>query len=331
MSVLRTERLRAALIVAAAAIAVAAVSFAQDSRSRGWETQQMQHAEFDVQPGGTLRVKVPDGNVELEAGPQHKLTVEIELAARDLKSAAEVYESMDWVIDDADGKVTVRARNPRTDHDHWWGLRHGGYEITIKVRLPQDFNLDLDTGDGNIRVGTMRGRARLETSDGDIDIENLEGSRIDIDTSDGDVEVASVQSPDIHIETSDGTIFVGQLDGRETSLRTSDGDIVVEETSGALRASTGDGDIRVRLARFEETSLRSGDGDIHIEAPEDLSADLDLRGDRLSLRNSSMTLDGSMSKTSARGALNGGGPRLLASSRGGRIVFSNYERRAGGR
>jgi glucose/arabinose dehydrogenase len=325
MSVLRAARLRAALILAAAAIATAATSSAQDSRSRRWDTQQMHQAAFDVQPGGTLRVKVPDGNVEIETGAGQKLTVDIELAARDLEWAAEIYESMDWVVDGTDGKISVRARNPRRDHS-WWGSHHGGYEITIKVRMPQEFNLDLDTGDGNIRVGPMRGRARLETSDGDIDLESLEGSRIDIDTSDGDVEVASVQSPDIHIETSDGTIFVGQLDGGDTALRTSDGDIVVEESSGALRASTSDGDIRVRLARFDETSLRSGDGDIHIDAPDDLKAELDLRGERLSLRSSSITLDGKMSKTSARGALNGGGPRLSANTRGGRIVFSNYER-----
>ena len=33
--------------------------------------------------------------------------------------------------------------------------KHGGYDITVKVRLPQEFNLDLDTGDGNIRVGSV--------------------------------------------------------------------------------------------------------------------------------------------------------------------------------
>ena len=200
----------------------------------------------------------------------------------------------------------------------------GGYDITVRVQLPEEFDLDLDTGDGNIRVDRLQGRARLETSDGDIEIRSIVGERVDIDTSDGDVDVMAVQSPDLHIETSDGSIRVRQLDGGEAALRTSDGDIEVEESSGALSATTSDGDIHVRLARFGATSLRSGDGDIHIDAPDDLKADIDLRGERLTLHGtSSINLQGQLSKTRARGALNGGGPRLSAMTTDGRIVLSN--------
>ena len=318
---------RSWLPVAVGAVLWSAVAWqpAEAQRSRRWDKEEMQQAAYDVQPGGTLRVSVPDGNVVLESGEARRLEVRIELAAQDLEWARDVYASMDWVIDARGDVVSVRARKPRRERN-WWSTR-GGYDITVHVRLPEEFNLDLDTGDGNILVETLRGRARLETSDGNIEIRSVEGPRVDIDTSDGDVEVGRVQSPNLRIETSDGTIVVESLNGDDASLRTSDGDIVVEEASGMLSATTGDGDIRVRLARFGATTLRTGDGDIYIDAPADLKADLDLRGERLSLRESSIRLDGRLSKTRARGALNGGGPRLSAVSSGGRIVLSHDSER----
>ncbi len=313
--------LRAWLPIAVGAVLWNAAAPAEAQRSRRWEKEEVQQAQFDVQPGGTLRVAVPDGNVVLETGDARKLEVRIELEAHDLEWAREIYDSMDWTVDSKGDMVSVRARKPRRERN-WWS-RHGGYGITVYVRLPEEFNVDLDTGDGNIIAERLRGRARLETSDGNIEVRSIEGPRVDIDTSDGNVEVGMVQSPNLRIETSDGTIVVESLNGDDASLRTSDGDIVVEEASGMLSATTGDGDIRVRLARFGATSLRTGDGDIYIDAPPDLKADLDLRGERLSLRKSSVRLDGSLSKTRARGALNGGGPRLSAVTRGGRIVFSH--------
>lgn len=314
-----------AVILCVAMVLVAAPRARAQDSSRQWNTQQMQTARYDVQPGGTLRVHVPDGNVVLETVDAHTVEIEIELAARDLEWAIEVYDSMDWNIDGTPERVTVRARNPRKERG-WWRGHHGGYDITVRVRLPSQFDLDLDTGDGDIHVDRTRGRVRIETSDGDIAIADVEGPRIDIDTSDGDVEVDAARSPNMRIETSDGDIHVGRLDSADARLESSDGDIDVDGSSGALSASTSDGDIRVRLESLEEMALRSSDGDIHIEAPSDLKADIDLRGERLSLRNASLQLDGSLSETRARGALNGGGPRLSAVTEG-RITLSSSTQR----
>ncbi|MFQ5599256.1 MAG: DUF4097 domain-containing protein [Candidatus Krumholzibacteriia bacterium] len=288
-------------------------------RDRNWSSVQVRQADFEVKPGGSLHVDVPDADIELRKGSKDRLEVEVLLAARDLEWATEVFERMDLTIDGKPDRVTIRAKQPR-----WkWSWKHrGGYAITVRVEMPGKFDVDLETGDGDIAIEKLQGTATLETSDGDIDVEWIEGPKVFIHTADGDVVIGEIRSPDIRIETSDGNIQAVSLDGEDIDIRTSDGDIILETVSGALDASTGDGDIHVGIDRFAPTSLESGDGDIIVYAPRELSADLDLQGEDLDIRRNSLSFDGRISDNAARGALNGGGPRLRAYTGDGRVVFT---------
>jgi DUF4097 and DUF4098 domain-containing protein YvlB len=198
------------------------------------------------------------------------------------------------------------------------GWHHGGYTIVARVTLPEDLDLNLETSDGDVSVESVRGNLELRTSDGDVSIGDVDGEEARISSSDGDINIDNMAASTVRIATSDGDVRVKTLDGQRVEMRTSDGDIRVDRASGSLKASTGDGDITVGIDRFDEMTLETGDGDIEIDGGT-FGADLDLRGEEVVLRNAG-AFDGQKNESMARGSLNGGGPRLQASTRDGSIV-----------
>jgi len=114
------------------------------------------------------------------------------------------------------------------------------YGVRVQLRVPQESDLNVHTGDGNIRVDAVKGSLQLETGDGDVRLSDVEGS--------------------VHTDTHDGNINVrGRLD--VLNLRTGDGDI--------------DAEVSALSAPQPGWSLRSGDGNITLQLPSDFRADID--------------------------------------------------------
>lgn len=285
---------------------------------RDWNQTIASEAHFDVDPGGKLVVEVADANVVLQPGSPGKVDVEVEVASHDLDRALERYRDMEFSIEAHGNTVTVHAAKPHSR----WRWRYSSYVITVKVSLPEDFNVDIETDDGDINVAALEGNLLLHTSDGDIHIGQANSPRVRIDTSDGNITLGEIRGPDVQIETSDGKIQAAGLWGADIDIRTGDGDILIDALSGGLNAMTNDGNIHVRIDDLASTTLRSADGDITVIAATTLAANVDLHGEDLFLRQTDLNFDGSLSEHRARGKLNGGGPRLQANARDGSITLS---------
>jgi DUF4097 and DUF4098 domain-containing protein YvlB len=145
--------------------------------------------------------------------------------------------------------------------------------IKVEIQVPRESDLDLQSGDGNLRINDIRGNFQLETNDGEIRIANAEGQ--------------------LHANTHDGNI---RVDGRfdMLSLRTGDGNIDAQVSASqtpqpgwVLRTS--DGNIRLMLpANFAaDIGARTGDGSVKIDFP--------------------ITTSGSVRESDVRGKINGGG------------------------
>jgi len=285
---------------------------------RGWDHTIAKEQRFDVGDHGTLIVDVPDADIDVTPGPAGAVSVEIEVASSDLERALDYYERMDFRLDGSRDEVRVQAREPHLR----WRWRGASYLVTVRVVVPENFDLEVATDDGNIQISSLRGRLDLRTSDGDIRLDKVDSPRVLLDTSDGDIILGDLHAPDVQIETSDGTIEATGLYGKDIDIRTSDGDILIDALSGGLNAMTNDGDITVQIAELEATSLRTGDGNITVITAANLNANLDLHGEDLILRQADLNFNGDLSEHRARGRLNGGGPRLQASTRDGSITLS---------
>ncbi len=263
----------------------------------------MLEREFVTEPGGTLVIDLPDGNLDILTGTTSSTTVKVYVGARDRSWGREVFERMRFVVQGDRAEVRVSASEPRVQRSEW--RQNHGVSVTVTVTIPPVFDAQVVTRDGDIRVANLEGRATLRTFDGDVVVERVRGPAISVRTSDGDIRAREIHAPSVELNTGDG-------------------DVDLREISGALTASTGDGDIRARLASGNEVSLRTGDGDITIYVPGDLAADLDLSGEELDLESRFMVDGGRVSKRALRGSVNGGGPLLQARAVDGTIVLRRW-------
>ena len=272
-------------------------SAGRDQRGR----ERVVQRRFDVGPGGTLTIDIPDGDVEVETGNRSDVQVEVFLSSRDMEWARERFDRMEFKAEASGNTVTVTARRVRTRRSDWGRGRGPGFGILTRVSVPQRFNADISTEDGDIFLGDLDGRVVLNSSDGDIELGRIRGDELSVETSDGDI-------------TADA------LEARQTDIRTSDGDIDIRAVGGAIRATTSDGDIRVRLAQAGDVRLRTSDGDITIYAPMSLKAEIDFDGEDLNV-DRGFAITGRLTRRRVSGTLNGGGPLIQAGTHDGSITL----------
>ena len=277
---------------------VAVAGSQPQQRQRQGET--MLREQFNIGAGGSLVVDVPDGDVDVETTSGSGVEVEVILYSRDMEWARDIFDRMEFEVAAQGNTVRITARRTRIRRGEW--RRNRSFSLVARVRVPRQFNVDINTEDGDIFVADVNGTVALSSSDGDIDL-------------------GSIRGPDLTIETSDGDITADALLGTRTEIRTSDGDIDIRSASGRVRASTSDGDIRLRLDEVgDEVRLRTSDGDIFIYAPMTIQAEIDFDAEDLNVARGFDIL-GRISRRRVRGSLNGGGPLLAATTNDGSITL----------
>jgi hypothetical protein len=259
---------------------------------------------FDVAAGGMLSVSVGDGDVEVRSGGDGSATVKVYVEARDVDWGREVFERMRFSVGLEGDRLTVRARDANV-RDYERG-EHRGVGVLVQITVPERFDLDVRTADGDVDIGRVDGR-------------------VDIRTSDGDIVVGELSGPELSIETSDGDVTAESLRADRITVRTSDGDVKVSVGGNETRITTGDGDINLELLAEGEVALHTGDGDITVYADPALRADLELHGGDVNVQ-SEIQIVGRIGRSGARGQLNGGGPLLVARTGDGTITIREARR-----
>ena len=214
--------------------------------------------------GGTPEILVDtnDGDVEVAVGSSDQVV------ARVISHGLKINDDLRIQANGTQSRIELRLHR---ESRNCFGFCF--QSIRVELRVPRESNLDIHSGDGNVRVESVRGNHRIESNDGDLRLHELEGS--------------------LHANTHDGTIRVsGHFALLE--LHTGDGDINAE-VSGALSPKTG-------------WSLRSGDGTVRLRLPGDFRADLDARTGDGEIRVAfPMEGSGQKSEHAMRGKINGGG------------------------
>lgn len=322
---------------------------------RNGDGELMIRKEFRVSDGGDLSIKVPGADVEVVSGASNRAEISIFLDARDMDKARSYFEDLDFEVGQSGGGVFVKARS--ADKGRWGWNRHGHAQILVRASIPRDFNADVETSGGDITIENLDGNVKLATSGGDIELGAISGDEItvttsggDIDagslsgrvkltTSGGDIDLGSVNGPEISVRTSGGDIDAGNLTATrvdvrtsggdislggvtgETTVKTSGGDIEVGRMNGSLDAATSGGDIEVRMTAAAELSLSTTGGSIDILAPSNLGASLNLRASQVAMEGGAR-FQGTKKKDVVDGTINGGGPRISATSSGGDVTLA---------
>lgn len=157
--------------------------------------------------------------------------------------------------------------------------------IRIEVRVPQEADLKVHSGNGNLQVEKVNGSFELETTDGNIRLEDSKGS---------------------------------------LRARTHDGNIDVQGSFDLLDLTTGDGNVDAEVTAAAEPKsgwmIRSGDGNLRLRLPEDLGADLEARsGDGKVAVELPIATTGLREQNAVRGKIHGGGISIELSTGDGNI------------
>lgn len=219
---------------------------------------------LDVGAGGVLTLRTDDLDVLIET----------------TETAGARFRVEGTPLDQPDERLDVRlTRSGDAIEARFEEVSHHGSlgPARLIVTLPQRFDVEIATGDGDIRLDRLDGNVDVRTDDGRIRLETVRGNRLAIRSADGDVDLGTVESANVDIAVADGSIRVGRLVADRFALRATDGDVRVAELNGAGSIATTDGSVRLQDATGRALRVRTEDGSIRADHLATHDADLHSR------------------------------------------------------
>jgi TonB family protein len=249
------------LLLAAAALIVAPTPSRADTAAVPPHASVDRTGELRVNNGMTLRLNADLGNVRIETLPPYappvvRYSAHVEtdavgpLAQRLLGAyALTTRETIDTVF--ISGALPNTLRFPAAHH---LASRSVQFWVQFVVTVPANFNLDIETGAGEISTGDISGRVCLVSQGGDISTGRIvppptPGGRGDrlvakiVSEQGGHITLKDVGG-DVDVFTGGGHILAGNIEGN-AKLVTGGGNIRARRIRGTANLQTAGGDIAV--------------------------------------------------------------------------------------
>jgi len=261
---------------------------------------------FTVQEIAELHLYTFDGAVEVRSWDRPEVVVQIEKRGQDKEAIARI----EILSEQKGDRLQVEARHTAKTGFVGFGVFHTPSARLI-ANVPRQTNLVVRTGDGNVVVERVNGRAEIRTGDGSIRMTETGG--------------------DIQVETSDGSVTLEDVTGR-VEARTGDGTVRLTGTPDVVRARSGDGSILLRIrsgaVMTEDWMVATGDGAITIELPDGFNAEIEADPSSDGRVRNDLSLAGMTGGTRdsrvVKGTLGQGGRRITLRTGDGSIRLTNY-------
>lgn len=180
---------------------------------------------FDVNKGTELMVQINPGDITVQTWK----TNQVKVTVKGLRASE---------YDD----VSMEMRNNRliVEYDESSGINDAEFVFTV----PTNFHMRLNTTGGDIKINDkIIGKVSINTAGGDIETKDMQGA-LSCKTMGGDVKLGNING-ELNVSTHGGDIKVGIITGKSASVTTMGGDITVKNTEGAFTATTYGGDIKI--------------------------------------------------------------------------------------
>jgi DUF4097 and DUF4098 domain-containing protein YvlB len=219
------------------------------------DLQVIKEKTFPMTKGKDLRVKTSTGDITVTSW--NKSEVYIKILGDD-----DAEEKMRFEFKNDGDLVEVIAKKENS-FSGWFS----GIDLKFEIKIPNEFNVDLNTSGGDIKYGGVNGKGILNTSGVDIWGEKFKG-RLEVSTSGGDISlIGSDTKIDAHTSGGDVNLeYSGENLGID--LHTSGGDILVKlpvdfNASATLHTSGGDVYCGLPMKNIKKSSSYSLVGDIN--------------------------------------------------------------------
>ncbi|HSU86067.1 MAG TPA: DUF4097 family beta strand repeat-containing protein [Chthoniobacterales bacterium] len=305
------------------------------------------HQTRDARPGGTLIVDVDFGSIDVAPGDNDKVVMEAhrKIEASSKEKEKEYLAAAPITITTEGDRVILRAtrRHESLGSQLWQTLGRTRTEARYSIRVPANFNADLDTAGGNISANGLTGKIKVDTSGGDLNLSQIRGEihgetsggdiiakdcdgPTDLDTSGGRIEVTGGRGR-LDVETSGGNVTVLNRAG-DTKVESSGGKLRLGNISGKLNAETSGGSVSAILPSpvAGDVRLETSGGSITVLTPPNAALTIDAETSAGSVRSDLPISRISADSDSLKGTMNGGGTKLVLRSSAGSIEIVSTEK-----
>jgi lia operon protein LiaG len=130
-----------------------------------------------------------------------------------------------------------------------WVLGFFSSDLILEIKIPKQY----------------RGALVVDTSSGDVEINDQILSELSVETSSGDMQLNSIQATTIAMESSSGDQTAEGITAESSSLTSSSGEIRVKDLHGGAKAESSSGDITLRFGEFDsDLEVHSSSGDVEL-------------------------------------------------------------------
>lgn len=273
----------------------------------GIDVKDTVRESFKVDAGGTLTIDLDFGNVEIETTSEDIVQIELERVVNvdndeDAREFLNRFHQYDFKLRGDD--VTIMSKyvgRENRGRRGWRGQKR--LKIKLKVRIPENYNVDFHTGAGNITISDMDGELTGTTGAGNVNIGRINGI--------------------IDVSSGAGNISVIGGEGR-VEIRTGAGNIDVESVNGHVIAQTGAGNVTSKILTqpVEDSRFESGAGNVTVYVEDDLGMYVNAVASMGSANcDFPLNIRGKWMSKSFEGDINGGGPDLYMSSGVGNVTL----------
>ena len=275
---------------------------------------------FDSGPGEKIQINVGRGNVEVSSHPGNEVTVDlsISLKAKNQEAADEAFKSVETVIQQSDGKVLVKVKQKNSGSFLNFS-KPPKAKIKLIVLCPEDYNVEVDTGSGNIIITGINGKLEFDTGSGNI-IGNQLNGKIDADTGSGNIVLTDTEGH-FNGDTGSGNIVANSHNG-SISADTGSGNIQANGSISKFNADTGSGNVSIvsKSAIAENSKADTGSGNISLALPASSSFELNAETNSGRIANNFPVAETfSSGKKHIHAKINQGGPVIRADAGSGNV------------
>ena len=258
---------------------------------------------YHVRAGGSLFLDIDRGDIQIRTGSNDEVMIEVvRIVGVDSQSEAKaLLEAHELEFEQDGNDISLESR---FDDDAWNWKRwrdKDRFRMTVTVLIPQNYNVEVTSGAGNVRTESIEGSVDIRTGAGNIDIGHIRGG-VDLSTGSGNISVSSVE---------------GGID-----VKAGAGNITIGDVRGELDAHTGAGNITARITRQpnRDSNLMTGAGNVTAYLADDISVNVDAASKVGSCSTDfPLRVKGKWMSKSFSGDINGGGPDLVLRSGVGNV------------
>jgi DUF4097 and DUF4098 domain-containing protein YvlB len=116
--------------------------------------------------------------------------------------------------------------------------------INLTVRVPNDMDVDIDDGSGEVKIAQIDGNLQIDDGSGEITISGIQGD-VDIDDGSGTVDISDVTGS-VTIDDGSGTIEVNDI-GKNVKVSDGSGSIYIDGVGGdVIIKDDGSGSVSIK-------------------------------------------------------------------------------------